>query len=155
MTKSGGYSLGKGKEEYTEIWDLIEAQLDKALKSTKGDQAVQLVYVWNIIAKALAFQGVDLVLRVGPDTRLLFVASCLLSFPCAQPPPHFPSYPLPSDNAAIAPDLLGRAAEAGMDPTKFGDDVMSFMTGGVSAEEMVARRKAKISSEGIKGVMKE
>lgn len=65
------------------------------------------------------------------------------------------SYPLPSDNAAIAPDLLGRAAEAGMDPTKFGDDVMSFMTGGVSAEEMVARRKAKIDSEGIKGVMKE
>lgn len=45
MTKSNGYSLGKGKEEYTEIWDLIEAQLDKALKSTKGDQAVQLMYV--------------------------------------------------------------------------------------------------------------
>lgn len=43
-----GYSLGKGKEDYKEIWDLIEAQLDKSLKSTKGDQAVQLVYVFFV-----------------------------------------------------------------------------------------------------------
>ena len=44
-TADGKFSLGKSKDEFASIWDLIEAQLDKSLKSTKGDQAVQLVYV--------------------------------------------------------------------------------------------------------------
>ena len=44
-TPNNGYSLGKSKDEYESIWDLVEAQLDKSLKSTKGDDAVQLVYV--------------------------------------------------------------------------------------------------------------
>lgn len=42
-TKEGGYSLGKSKEEHASIWDLIEAQLDKRLKSTKGSDAVELM----------------------------------------------------------------------------------------------------------------
>ena len=42
-TEDGKYSLGKSKEEFDSIWDLIEAQLDRSLKSTKGDQSVQLV----------------------------------------------------------------------------------------------------------------
>lgn len=41
------------------------------------------------------------------------------------------SYPLPSSNEAIAPDVLAHAADAGMDPDMFGEDVMAFMTGGV------------------------
>lgn len=51
-------------------------------------------------------------------------------------------YPLQGPADAVAPDLLKEAREAGMDPSKFGDDVMNFMTGGLSAEEIVARRKA-------------
>ena len=39
------YSLGKSKENFDSIWDLVEAQLDRSLKSTKGDASVQLVYV--------------------------------------------------------------------------------------------------------------
>lgn len=73
-------------------------------------------------------------------------------FPPPAVHPADPSYPLPADNEAIAPDLLERAAEAGMDPKMFGDDVMSFMTGGVSAEEMVARRKAKLADKGLAGL---
>jgi SH2 domain len=42
----GLYSLGKSKEGFHSIWDLVEAQLDKSLKSTKGDDAVQLMYVF-------------------------------------------------------------------------------------------------------------
>jgi hypothetical protein len=45
---------------------------------------------------------------------------------------YFFSYPLVSKNEAIAPDLLARASEAGMDAKAFDDDVMNFMTGGVS-----------------------
>ncbi len=41
------YSLGKSKECFDSIWDLVEAQLDRALKSTKGDQAVQLMFVFS------------------------------------------------------------------------------------------------------------
>jgi hypothetical protein len=99
-----GYTLGKSKELYVEIWDLIEAQLDKSLKSTKGDQAVQLVH------------------------------------------------PLENSDDAIAPDLLARAADAGMDPALFGDDVMTFMTGGVSTEELVKRRQQKLAEDGIAGL---
>jgi hypothetical protein len=40
----GGYSLGKSKNVFENIWDLIEAQLDQQLKSTKGDTEVQLIY---------------------------------------------------------------------------------------------------------------
>ncbi len=39
------YSLGKSKDLFSSIWDLVEAQLDKNLKSTKGDDQVQLMYV--------------------------------------------------------------------------------------------------------------
>ena len=39
------YSLGKSKECFDSIWDLVEAQLDRKLKSTKGDEGVELVYV--------------------------------------------------------------------------------------------------------------
>eukprot|EP01147_Barroeca_monosierra_P001034 gene1034-4270_t len=104
---SEGYSLGKSKELYDSVWDLVEAQLDKNLKSTKGDQAVQLVY------------------------------------------------PLPSSNEAIAPDVLAHAADAGMDPDMFGEDVMAFMTGGVSAEEVVQRRKQRVSQDGFSSLVKE
>lgn len=45
-TKDGGYSLGKSKDEFSSIWDLIEAQLDKRLKSTKGADAVELMCVY-------------------------------------------------------------------------------------------------------------
>ena len=62
------------------------------------------------------------------------------------------SYPLPAEQEAIAPDLLDRAAEAGMDPKLFGDGVMDFMTGGVTAEQLAANRKAKLSSGGIAGL---
>eukprot|EP00045_Choanoeca_perplexa_P011914 m.127939 g.127939 ORF g.127939 m.127939 type:complete len:177 (+) comp15809_c1_seq1:1222-1752(+) len=103
-TKDGKYALGKSKEEFKSIWDLVEAQLDKALKSTKGDQAVQLIH------------------------------------------------PLKSGEEVVAKDLIDEAREAGMDPSKLGDDVMSFMTGGVSAEEMVARRKAALAKDGIAGL---
>ena len=43
------YTLGKSKEEYDTIWDLVEAQLDRCLKSTSGDKTVELLYVatWN------------------------------------------------------------------------------------------------------------
>lgn len=95
------YSLGKSKDLYDSVWDLIEAQLDKNLKSTKGDEAVALVY------------------------------------------------PLECESEAIAPDLLSGAAEAGMDPKMFDDDVLGFMTGGLSTEEMVARRKEKIMKDGV------
>ncbi|EGD82471.1 hypothetical protein PTSG_03120 [Salpingoeca rosetta] len=102
-----GFSLGKSKELFASIWDLVEAQLDKSLKSTKGDQAVQLVY------------------------------------------------PLPTSNEAIAPDVLEHAADAGMDPMMFGDDVMAFMTGGMSAEEVAARRKKQLEEGGIASLVKE
>ena len=102
-----GFSLGKSKDVYDSIWDLVEAQLDKSLKSTKGDQAVQLVY------------------------------------------------PLPTSNEAIAPDVFEHAADAGMDPSLFGDDVMKFMTGGISAEEIAARRKKQLEKGGIESLMKE
>lgn len=94
-TPSGGFSLGKSKTEYTTIWDLIEAQLDQQLKSTKGDAEVQLIY------------------------------------------------PLENKNTAIAPDLLARASEAGMDSSQFDVDVMAFMSGGVSTEELARRRMAQ------------
>jgi hypothetical protein len=38
-------SLFCEQTQYPEIWDLIEAQLDQKLKSTKGDVEVQLMYV--------------------------------------------------------------------------------------------------------------
>merc|ERR1712146_487999 len=95
---------GKSKEEFESIWDLIEAQLDKSLKSTKGDQAVQLVH------------------------------------------------PLKSHEEVVALDLINEAREAGMDPSKLGDGVMDFMTGGLSAEEIVARRKAALAKDGIAGL---
>ncbi|EDQ88235.1 uncharacterized protein MONBRDRAFT_32892 [Monosiga brevicollis MX1] len=103
-TSNGGYALGKSKEEFESIWDLIEAQLDKSLKSTKGDQAVQLVH------------------------------------------------PLKSHEEVVALDLINEAREAGMDPSKLGDGVMDFMTGGLSAEEIVARRKAALAKDGIAGL---
>lgn len=37
------YSLGKAKQQFDSIWDLIEAQLDRRMTSTKGDTSVQLV----------------------------------------------------------------------------------------------------------------
>jgi hypothetical protein len=102
-----GFSLGKSKEEFASIWDLVEAQLDKSLKSTKGDQAVQLIY------------------------------------------------PLKNDSEAVALDLINEASEAGMDPSKFGEDVMAFMTGGLSTAEMVARRKAQLAEGGAAALLKE
>lgn len=93
-TAEGKYSLGKSKSEYDSVWDLIEAQLDQKLKSTKGDAEVQLIY------------------------------------PLEAPP----------DAQAIAPDLLQRAAEAGMDTLD--GDAMLFMKGGLSTAEIVAKRKA-------------
>eukprot|EP00035_Acanthoeca_spectabilis_P019824 m.429839 g.429839 ORF g.429839 m.429839 type:complete len:170 (-) comp17075_c0_seq1:1229-1738(-) len=92
--EDGSYSLGKSKAQYASIWDLIEAQLDQKLKSTKGDVEVQLIY------------------------------------------------PLVTTSEAIAPDLLSRASEAGMDAGMFDADVMAFMTGGVSTEELARRRAA-------------
>ena len=42
--KDGVFSMGKTKDTYDSIWDLIEAQLDKSLKSSKaGDTSVQLM----------------------------------------------------------------------------------------------------------------
>ena len=38
----GQYSLGKSKNTFGQIWDLIEAQIDQQLKSTKGDTEVQV-----------------------------------------------------------------------------------------------------------------
>jgi len=52
-------------------------------------------------------------------------------------------FPLEAANEAIAPDLLARAKEAGMDSDLFGDDVMAFMSGGVSTEELARRRQAQ------------
>ena len=101
-TKSG-FSLGKSKTEYPSIWDLIEAQLDQQLKSTKGDAEVQLIY------------------------------------------------PLEAKSEAIAPDLLARAAEAGMNAEMFDADVMAFMTGGVSTEELARRRKEQQDKSGVAG----
>ncbi len=42
------YSLGKSKELFDSIWDLVEAQLDRSLKSTKGDSSVSLVLVSSV-----------------------------------------------------------------------------------------------------------
>ena len=50
------------------------------------------------------------------------------------------SYPLECSESAIAPDLLARAKEAGMDSDMFGDDVMAFMSGGVSPHLSVPPR---------------
>ena len=58
-TPGGGYSLGKSKDEFENIWDLIEAQLDKSLKSTKGDDAVQLVYVFILLYESLFYRPFD------------------------------------------------------------------------------------------------
>jgi len=88
----GTYSLGKSKTQYDSIWDLIEAQLDQQLKSTKGDTEVQLIY------------------------------------------------PLVTESEAIAPDLLNRAQEAGMQGMD--DDVMAMMSGGMDMAALVAKRKA-------------
>ncbi len=49
---------------------------------------------------------------------------------------------------AIAPDLLERASEAGMSAEMFDADVMAFMTGGVSTEELARRRAEKIKKDG-------
>eukprot|EP00729_Bicosta_minor_P001488 gene1488-29601_t len=91
-TANGEYSLGKSKNTFAQIWDLIEAQLDQQLKSTKGDTEVQLIY------------------------------------------------PLVSDTEAVAPDVLAHAASAGM--ADLDGDVMAMMGGGMSMEELVAKRKA-------------
>eukprot|EP00054_Salpingoeca_dolichothecata_P018583 m.114313 g.114313 ORF g.114313 m.114313 type:complete len:178 (+) comp22925_c0_seq1:385-918(+) len=96
------YSLGKSKDLYESIWDLIEAQLDRTLKSTRGDDAVELIY----------------------------------PLPCAA-------------GEAIAPDLLKGAKEAGMDPASFDPDVMAFMSGEITKEELAKRRKAKLDAGGI------
>ena len=48
------YSLGKSKECFDSIWDLVEAQLDRSLKSTKGDQSVQLIYPLAAPAEVIA-----------------------------------------------------------------------------------------------------
>mmetsp|Transcript_25215 Transcript_25215/g.65829 ORF Transcript_25215/g.65829 Transcript_25215/m.65829 type:complete len:168 (+) Transcript_25215:68-571(+) len=49
-------------------------------------------------------------------------------------------YPLESNAAVIAPDLLERAQEAGMGDLP--QEVIDFMTGGVDVAELAARRKA-------------
>lgn len=53
-TPSGEYSLGKSKNTFAQIWDLIEAQIDQQLKSTKGDTEVQLIYPLVAEAEAMA-----------------------------------------------------------------------------------------------------
>ena len=50
----GKYTLGKSKEEFDSIWDLVEAQLDRSLKSTKGDANVQLIYPLATASEAIA-----------------------------------------------------------------------------------------------------
>lgn len=44
------------------------------------------------------------------------------------------SHPLEAGGSVIAPDLMKDAADAGMNPSNFDDDVLAMMTGGVSLE---------------------
>lgn len=41
-TADGQYSLGKSKNTFAQIWDLIEAQIDQKLTSNKGATEVQV-----------------------------------------------------------------------------------------------------------------
>jgi hypothetical protein len=47
------YTLGKSKEEFDSIWDLVEAQLDRSLKSTSGDKTVELLLAHQDFARLL------------------------------------------------------------------------------------------------------
>eukprot|EP00053_Salpingoeca_punica_P002603 m.38627 g.38627 ORF g.38627 m.38627 type:complete len:167 (-) comp11672_c0_seq2:400-900(-) len=64
------FSLGKSKDEYDSIWDLIEAQLDRSLKSTKGDDAVELVYPLPSKNEAIAPDLLKQAAEVGMDANL-------------------------------------------------------------------------------------
>ena len=64
---SGGYSLGKSKNVFDSIWDLIEAQLDQQLKSTKGDTEVQLIYPLETDEQAIAPDLLNVARDAGMD----------------------------------------------------------------------------------------
>eukprot|EP01147_Barroeca_monosierra_P000109 gene109-3501_t len=54
-------------------------------------------------------------------------------------------FPVEAPGSVIAPDLLCKAEEAGMDASEFDLDVAAFLEGGVDSKELVRRRSKKYS----------
>lgn len=93
-TANGEYSLGKSKNTFAQIWDLIEAQLDQQLKSTKGDTEVQLIYPLvsdtEAVVRCFLFLsfwgwgggcGVCSLVEVDSCLETLSLANCVHRFP--------------------------------------------------------------------------
>ncbi|EGD79637.1 hypothetical protein PTSG_10485 [Salpingoeca rosetta] len=57
-------------------------------------------------------------------------------------------HPLQAPGSVIAPDLLCKAEEAGMDASEFDQDVAAFLEGGVDSKELVRRRSKKYGPRG-------